>query len=503
MDFEDLRPHQKKAASLLRGEWRDKRTHLVYGTVGMGKTALASYIIQGHVNRGMRCLFVAPYTVLVEQTAKRFEEYGLPKAGIIWRDHPEYFPQRMVQIASADTLIRREFPDNVDLLIIDECHIRRKKVLELISEIDIPVIGLSGTPYSPWLGEYYQSLIKPCTMREMIDQGYLSDYEFYAPTTPNLKGVKTRMSAGFGQDYVDKDLAEIMGDYKLVGDIVSNWLENGEGRPTIAFCVNVGHANQITNQFNSVGVSCEVMTAKTKPEERLQIVRRFEDGITKVICNVGVLVAGFDSDVRCIIYARPTKSEIRWVQSLGRGLRTVHGKDKCLIFDHSGSVHRLGFPDQIEYDDLNHKGDGLEDSARKAKEEVKKEQLPKECSKCHYLKPAGVYVCPKCHHKPLGGDDVDTDRTRGLTKLKGKEAKVTMEDKQQAYSEFLGYQKERAISGKPVSDGYVSHLYKSRFGVWPKGLHKTPKVPSHSTRNYIKSRQIAFAKSKQYPNNKS
>ncbi|WP_228745891.1 hypothetical protein, partial [Klebsiella pneumoniae] len=27
---------------------------------------------------------------------------------------------------------------------------------------------------------------------------------------------------------------------------------------------------------------------------------------------VGVLVAGFDSDVRCIIYARPTKSEIRW-----------------------------------------------------------------------------------------------------------------------------------------------------------------------------------------------
>ena len=61
---------------------------------------------------------------------------------------------------------------------------------------------------------------------------------------------------------------------------------------------------------------------------------------------------GFDSDVRCIIYARPTKSEIRWVQCLGRGLRKAQGKDKCLIFDHSGSVHRLGFPDDIEYDEL-------------------------------------------------------------------------------------------------------------------------------------------------------
>jgi superfamily II DNA or RNA helicase len=37
----------------------------------------------------------------------------------------------------------------------------------------------------------------------------------------------------------------------------------------------------------------------------------------------------------------PDKSEIRWLQALGRGLRTAPGKDACLIFDHSGTVHRL------------------------------------------------------------------------------------------------------------------------------------------------------------------
>ncbi|WP_422824136.1 DEAD/DEAH box helicase, partial [Xenorhabdus entomophaga] len=74
-------------------------------------------------------------------------------------------------------------------------------------------------------------------------------------------------------------------------------------------------------------------------EDRQIIIHRFEQGATKVIVNVGTLIAGFDSDVRCIIYARPTKSEIRWTQCLGRGLRTAPGKEACLIFDHSGTVH--------------------------------------------------------------------------------------------------------------------------------------------------------------------
>ncbi|ENP7393944.1 ATP-dependent helicase, partial [Salmonella enterica] len=142
-----------------------------------------------------------------------------------------------------------------------------------------------------------------------------------------------------------------------------------------AFCVNVAHANFLTIQFNQAGVNAEVMTADTPVDERQAIIHRFETGATKIIVSVGVLVAGFDSDVRCIIYARPTKSEIRWLQALGRGLRIVPGKESCLIFDHSGTVHRLGYPDSIEYDDLPGKSDGMEESVRRADEE-RDEKLP-------------------------------------------------------------------------------------------------------------------------------
>jgi superfamily II DNA or RNA helicase len=53
----------------------------------------------------------------------------------IWRDHPNYDPNLLIQIASADTLIRREFPKNIDLLIVDEAHLRKRRILKEIERI--------------------------------------------------------------------------------------------------------------------------------------------------------------------------------------------------------------------------------------------------------------------------------------------------------------------------------------------------------------------------------
>jgi len=71
-----------------------------------------------------------------------------------------------------------------------------------------------------------------------------------------------------------------------------------------------------------VGINAEVMVGSTPKEERQRIFKGFEDGIIQIICSVDVLCEGFDSDVRCVIYAKPTKSEMRWVQSCGRACRT-------------------------------------------------------------------------------------------------------------------------------------------------------------------------------------
>ncbi|HDL7098252.1 TPA: DEAD/DEAH box helicase [Yersinia enterocolitica] len=493
---------QERALNMLRRDWKSFNSFMVYAPTGSGKTGLAAFIADGFVSRGMRVLFVAPFTVLINQTSRRFVEYGLPEDEIsfIWRNHPSYDPALKIQIASADTLIRREFPDNIDLLIIDEAHLRRKQILieinRLVTETNVKVIGLSGTPFSPFLGNYYRCLIKPTTIGELIQRGDLSGYEFYAPGKPDLKGVKTTVSAEFGSDYNETQLAEIMCGADLVGDIVDNWLQNGRDLPTVAFCVNVAHANYVTIQFNKAGINAEVMVAETPHEERQLIIHRFEMGATKIIVSVGVLVAGFDSDVRCVIYARPTKSEIRWLQSLGRGLRTAQGKESCLIFDHSGTVHRLGFPDSIEYNELPSKSDGMKDSASREAEE-RTEKLPKECTECHFMKPAGVYVCPKCGFKPLAGQDVDTDTQRGLKKLgKGKRV-FTQSDKQAWWSQIKFYQRQRSSMGKPVSDGWCSHTFHDKFSEWPNGLSDFPMEITPEVSSYIKHKRISFAKGRE------
>ncbi|EQB5151409.1 DEAD/DEAH box helicase family protein [Escherichia coli] len=487
---------------MLRRDWKTYTSFMMYMPTGSGKTGLAAFITDGLVSRGMRVLFVVPYTILINQTAQRFIQYGLSEDEIsfIWRDHPNHDPSRLIQIASADTLIRREFPTNIDLLIIDEAHLRKRRILKetarLVEEGTTKVIGLSGTPFSSFLGRYYQCLLKPTTIRELIQRGELSNYEFYAPTKPDLQGVKTKVSMEYGRDYDESQLAEIMCGADLVGDIVDNWLCNGRDLPTVAFCVNKTHASFVTRQFIKAGINAEIMIAETPHDERQLMIHRFETGATKIIVSVGVLVAGFDSDVRCIIYARPTKSEIRWLQAIGRGLRTAAGKASCLIFDHSGTVHRLGFPESIEYDELPGSSDGMKAPSSSRLEE-REEKLPKECPECHFMKPAGVYVCPKCGFKPLAGEDVKTDTRRNIRKLSKDEKIYTRSDKQAWWSQIKFYQRQRASLGRPVSDGWCAHTFREKFGEWPDGLSSFPMEITPEVSNYIKHKLIRFARGRQ------
>ncbi|EKC4914199.1 DEAD/DEAH box helicase, partial [Salmonella enterica] len=70
---------QERGLNLLRRKWKQKRTFMMYAPTGSGKTGLAAFIAAGHVARGLRVMFVAPFTVLVTQTVQRFVEYGLPE----------------------------------------------------------------------------------------------------------------------------------------------------------------------------------------------------------------------------------------------------------------------------------------------------------------------------------------------------------------------------------------------------------------------------------------
>ena len=215
-------------------------------------------------------------------------------------------------------------------VLVHNCHILFKLFDTWMNDPEwakVPFVGLTATPWAKGMGApgRWDRLIIGTTTEELINLKHLSDFKCYAPAHPDLSGVKTKLG-----DYEMKGLGEAMDKNALVADIVSTWLERGENRSTICFAVNRVHAKHIETQFKEAGVSVEYMDAFTDLEERAAIVDRFAKGDTKIICNVGVLTTGFDADVRCIILARPTKSEILYTQMIGRGLRTANGKDHCI-----------------------------------------------------------------------------------------------------------------------------------------------------------------------------
>lgn len=481
-------PMQQVALDNLRRAWKKNDWLLLHAPTGAGKTALAAFMMDGMKNHCMRSMFVAPYTILINQTAKRFVEYGIDPEdiGIIWGNMPTNY-NAPIQIASTATLIRRELP-NVDCVFIDECHLH-SKLLKRLQQQNIKVVGLSATPYSSFLGNYYQELVKTISMRDLMQDRHIVPFNFYIPDVPDLSSVRIRNG-----DYTEEDLLKIMGDNKLIGNVVENWLKNSDGQYTIAFCINIAHANYLHIAFDKVGVNTAVIDAHTSHDERQKIFTSYEAGRIKIILSVGTLVAGFDSLVHTIIYCRPTLSPIFWVQALGRGVRKAQGKEYCTVYDHTGTILRLGYPEDIDAVTLN--TSNIKDVSSKVKEQAKKEKDNHEvvCPKCQFLKPNGVHKCPKCGFEPVRIANVQIDETIELKQLE--EFQKSKEEKQAFYSEMLSYVDEMNKKGKKIKEGWAAYKFKEKFKEFPKGLSKQRRPISVKMRGYIKYLTIRSIKGK-------
>lgn len=485
----DLRPHQAQAITSLRSALASgSRRPMLMAPTGAGKTVLAAAIIERAMAKRNRVLFTVPKISLIDQTLREFWDEGVRDVGVIQSDHPQTDYSRPVQIASVQTLRRRQFPET-DLVIIDEAHINHACIEDWMSRddmLDVPFIGLSATPWAKGLGRLYDRLIIAATTQQLIDQEYLSPFKVFAPTHPDLSGVRT--VAG---DYHEGDLAQAMGKGTLTADIVSTWQRLGEGRPTLCFAVDRAHAKTLQAQFAAAGVACGYVDGSATREERETLRQQFKSGEIKVVCNIGVLTTGVDWDVRCIILARPTKSEMLYVQMIGRGLRRAPGKTECLILDHSDTTLRMGFVTDIHHEQLD---DGTLSGKQKP---PASEPKPKECPNCHYVRAPKVRTCPACGHVGATVSDVETvdgELVEMAAQRKANQAEWA------AKVSFIAQLRAYAIqTGK--ADGWVSNKFRAKHGVWPNDSRLKYAPPagtiSPEVRSWIRAQNIRYAKAKE------
>lgn len=494
-----LRPYQLDAIQRVHDRLADRvRSLLLVAPTGSGKTVIAAELARQFVETGRRVMFMAPRRELIAQASSKLRAFGIRHGRILAGDEAIDLAAP-VQVASIDTLRTRGsrlvFPDP-HVVLVDEAHlyVTAIRVALLNRWPDAARIGLTATPCRKdgrGLGTLFAEMIEVASVAELTTAGHLVPGRYYSLSEPDLDRVST--VAG---DYHQGQLADAVAP--LVADIPRTWLQLAPGRRTVVFAVSVQHSVALRDAFLREGVAAEHVDGATPIDERAAIFDRFTRGETEVLVNCQLATYGFDlPELDCVVLARPTKSLAMYLQMIGRGLRPAPGKSNCLVLDHSGAVHRFGFATE----DRGWSLDGHRDLTTAKRERERGEGRDVTCPECSCV--FRGRECPSCswYAAPKG---------REITTLDGELIEIgehLPEDEQARltfYLELRGYQhevsRERELAGRPAyKDGWAAVVFKEKHGDWPPRPwgFLPPAQPSLETRRWIKSRNIAFAKSRE------
>jgi superfamily II DNA or RNA helicase len=282
---------------------------------------------------------------------------------------------------------------------------------------------------------------------------------------------------------------------QITGDIVSEWIKNtneifGGPKKTVVFCAGVDHGRDLERQFKEQGFNFVAISYKEDDEFKAQTIEEFSkpDSDIHGLIATDILTRGFDvPDVMIGVSARPfSKSFSSHVQQMGRVMRPFEGKKFGVWLDHSGNYLRF----RKDWDKLFSDGvTDLDDSGEKTKKELtEKEKAAAKCPACGSLWIWTSHICGECGHQKRLKQVI---AVAGELHELGMTGRQTLTQNQTFYSELLYYAKIRAYK-----DGWAAFKYKEKYGYWPNGLQKTTHPTSNETVNFIKSRNIAWSKSK-------
>jgi len=378
---------------------------LIQLATGGGKTHEIAAITACAVATGLRVLILATRTRIVWQIHERLDAFQITH-GVIAAALPDLnYRAPAVQIASVDTLYRRAIvgarlplPD-ADVVIFDEAHLAlgQSRIALLNCYPKALHFGFTATPAKisgrP-LRERFDKLVVGPNVKALIASGDLVRPRiFSAPAASQRELAAIAKDAKTG-DYATRQLGELMTRPKLVGDVVSNWLRIANGKRTLIFACNKSHGAALVQEFLQAGISAELLTDQDSEPDREQAIYRLETGATKVIVNCFLLSYGTDvPTVECIVLARPTRSVVLYLQTVGRGMRPAPGKDCVLVIDHGRVVESLGMPQ----DDFAWSLDEGNVNTN-ARSETAKRRLGEERTR----------LCPECSHLWLVSEDGPT-----------------------------------------------------------------------------------------------
>lgn len=385
------RPYQKMAITNLC-EWlnQKQRRGLLVMATGTGKTRVAISLVDvlSRNNWVKNVLFLADRTSLVNQAKKNFAKL-LPNMSICelsGNEEKDYNARLMfctyqTMINYIDAEDKRFTSGRFDLIIIDEAHRSIfNKYGSIFAYFDSLLVGLTATPKSEVDANTYR--IFGCesgipnfdySLEEAVKDKYLVNYKSFSRTTKLLKrGIKYNEltedeKRQLDEYFVDepptpdftvseKELFKKIFNKNTCCEILEELMQYGIKTnggellgKSIIFAYNHHHAQMIVDCFHELYPEhpanyCQLIDNYVKYADDL--ILKFEnDDEFRIAVSVDMLDTGIDVPaVVNLVFFKPVKSKIKFVQMIGRGTRLCdnlfgEGKDKThfIIFDYCGN----------------------------------------------------------------------------------------------------------------------------------------------------------------------
>lgn len=408
------RPYQQKIIDDVRAELEkgNRRILIVLGTGG-GKTVITTDITESCKKKGNSTMFICHRVELIDQAHNTFLKNDITPSFIA--ANRKYRSENKIQIASIGTLIKRiDEVINPNVCFWDECHHQAAaQWAEIFKKFGKSVhIGLTATPIrldGKPLGEFYDVMVQGPSTRWLMDEGYLVNYKYVAPSNFDKSQLKFTKKG----EVTKASLEKAGFSKKIIGDNVKEYLQHAKGRRNIVFARNVEESLDIVRRYNEAGIRAVHLDGNTPTGVRRKALEDFRNGEIDVISNVDLFGEGVDVPVlEAISIVKVTASLSNFMQMCGRPLRPIYAegydletkegrlsaiaassKPYAIILDHGDNFLQHQLPDTIRHWTL--------DSDSPIKNGSPKDDdglILKKCKRC-FAPHLPALICPHCDYE--------------------------------------------------------------------------------------------------------
>lgn len=359
-----LRDYQQLAKEKIFSKWNCVDNILYQMPTGTGKTRLFTSIIRDinvwglRHNINYRILIIAHRSELIEQSSRSLYKYHIKHGVLAGTMKDKRDLTQPIQVASIQTIIH---PSNrcliedlqFDFIIIDEAHHAVANSYQKLWKFcsNSKKLGVTATPWrmnNSGFSKIFDAYIPSMSIKEFIQKGWLAAYQYYS--IPNnseiIRSIESIREFDIEGDYKSSALVEVFDTSKIRAQLYDSYKKNALGKKGIIYSISREHSEHICTQYRSHDVKIENIDSETPAKTRENIIKAFKNGEIDIIVNVDIFSEGFDCpDIEFIQLARPTKSLVKYIQQVGRGLRK-NGDKRCIILDNVGMYSRFGLPDE-------------------------------------------------------------------------------------------------------------------------------------------------------------